>query len=155
MGIVLSEKDFRPIRGYPFQRWGERTGRPFCDIRPLSGDAARRLWQTVQRVNHAEWDGSLPSELFPQQAHMNLRDHAQEWDEQSVRRWLLEHEPRREREVLVSYGPHWAVSVDWGTFCDHWLVFLWVPACVWPTSEGWVLRYADEQLVFGRAGEEW
>ena len=150
LGVIsLEEKDYRPIAGYPFQRWGERAGRPFADLRPLGPDAARRVWRRTVQISGGDWDGALPSDRFPRQDRLNLRDPATAWDEASVRDWLLAHCPDRNRPVLACYGPEWAVEVEWGAFCDHWLTFLWVDACAWPTSEAWFLRCYNELFVFG------
>ena len=148
--IVLVEKDYRPIAGYPFQRWGERDGRPFCDIRPLSPDAARRAWRRTVLLNGAEWDGSLPTDWYARQDELDLRDPVVPWDEASVRDWLAARGVNRNERVLACYGPEWVIEIDWATFYDHWLTFLWVDACAWPTSEAWFLRYAGERFVFGR-----
>jgi hypothetical protein len=147
--ISLTEKDYRPLAGYPFQRWGERTGLPFASLRPLGPDAARRAWRRTAELAGGEWDGGLPPDRYPSQSRLDLRDPATPWDEGSVRDWLLARFPDRDRRVLACYGPDWAVEIGWGTFCDHWLTFLWVDACAWPVSEQWFLRYCNDAMVFG------
>src|SRR5688500_14357912 len=151
--VPLTERDYVGIDGYPFQRWGERAGSPYRDIRPLGESAARRVWERAMRINGDEPDSALPRETFPHQVCLDLRAAGSDWDEHSVRAWLLERHAGRGDKVLVCYGPQWAVVVDWGVFCDYWLVFLWVtPCCVRPASEEWFLRYADEAFAFGRSG---
>ena len=146
--VLLSDRDYVAIDGYPFQRWGERAGSPYRDIRPLAEGAARRVWERAMRMNGDEPDSALPRQVFPSQARFDLR--TDEWHEAAVRAWLLERHAGRGEKVLVSYGPQWAVEVDWGVFCDYWLVFLWVtPCCVRPASEEWFLRFADETFLFG------
>lgn len=148
--LVLREADYRPIDGYPFQRWGERTGPPFVDIRPLTSAAAARVWRRTVELNGHGWDDALPPDAFPEQSVLDLRDAALAWDRQVVRDWLLGRQPDRDVRVLACYGPEWAVELAWGAFCDHWLTFLWVDACAWPVCESWLLRFANERLTFGR-----
>src|SRR4051794_40779898 len=71
--VVLAERDYRPLAGYPFQRWGERTGRPFAAVRPLTADAARRVWRRAMLLNGADFDGPLPADRFPRQDALDLR----------------------------------------------------------------------------------
>jgi hypothetical protein len=155
----LVASDYRPIAGYAFQRWGERSGEPYSRIRPLTEVAARRVWlRTLQLAPPSAgpaWDepaeaaDALPAELFPEQLRLELNSDADGWDADSVRAWLaglaVQSQP-----VLLCYAPQWAVEVDWDVFCDHWLVFTWVEACAWPASEEWLLRCGSQRLVFGR-----
>jgi hypothetical protein len=153
--VLLTDRDYVAIDGYAFQRWGQRSGSPYRDIRPLAEGAARRVWERAMRINGDEPDDALPRDAFPLQAGLDLRGGGAEWDEQTVRAWLLDRHAGRGDRVLVCYGPQWAVEVNWGVFCDHWLVFLWVtPCCVRPASEEWFLRFSDETFVFGRSGPE-
>src|SRR5688572_29483459 len=121
--MLLSDRDYVAIEGYAFQRWGERSGSPYREIRPLAEKAARRVWERAMRINGDEPDAALPRESFPFQTSLDLRCGDAEWDEQTVRKWLLDRHAVREDRVLVCYGPQWAVEVSWGVFCDHWLVF--------------------------------
>ena len=149
-GFTLTGRDYRPLAGYPFQRWGERTGLPFAGLRPLGPDAARRAWRRAAQITGGEWDAGLPPDRYPHQDRLDLRDPNTPWDEATVRDWLLARLADRDQRVLACYGPEWTVELDWGTFCDHWLTFLWVDACAWPTSEAWFLRCCNELFVLGR-----
>jgi hypothetical protein len=149
-GLVLTDKDYRPIAGYPFQRWGERVGRPFSQIRPLSEGAAAAVWRRVLQLNCLGWDGALPADRYPRQERLDLRASGESWDEQTVRGWLLDRACEPGQPVLLCYGPQWVASVDWDVFCDHWLTFCWVDVCVCPASEQWVLRHDSEVFVFGQ-----
>jgi hypothetical protein len=150
--MLLTDRDYVPVEGYAFQRWGERSGSPYRDVRPLGESAARRVWERAMRLNGDEPDDALPPHTFPLQARLDLRSADGDWNEETVRAWLLEQHARRDEKVLVCYGPKWAVEVSWGVFCDYWLVFLWVtPCCVRPASEEWFLRHSDETFLFGQA----
>ena len=149
-GVVLSDRDYRPLAGYPFQRWGERTGRPWHDVRPLTADAARRVWRRALLLMGIEFDGPLPADRFPRQDALDLRDPASPWDESTVRDWLLARSVDPGAPVLACYGPEWAVEVAWADFCDFWLTFLWVDACAFPASEAWFVRSSGERFVAGR-----
>src|SRR5688572_898580 len=54
--VLLSDRDYVAIDGYAFQRWGERSGSPYRDIRPLAESAARRVWERAIRINGDEPD---------------------------------------------------------------------------------------------------
>ena len=148
MTCVLTESDYRPIEGYPFQRWGERTGRPFRDIRPLSEAAAARVWKRTLRIHAADWDGPIPHDAYPRRRALDLS--GADWTEESVRGWLMDTVPAADDEpVLVSYAPQWAVTVDWSVLCEYWLTFFWTAAAVRVPDERWVLYQADDRLAFG------
>lgn len=150
MPLSLSETDYQPIERFAFQRWGERRGAPYCDIRPLTTTAAERVWRWALRHVAVSEDDPLPHDLYDRPARLDLATSG-DWDESTVRDWLLGHVPRRDAHTLVTYGPQWAVRVPWGTFCDHWLTFCWPGACcAWPESEEWVLRHDPDQFLLSR-----
>jgi hypothetical protein len=157
MSLTLRETDYQPIDGYPFQRWGARQGPPFDDIRPLTPAAAERAGRRALQIGSVatddeEGDDALASDLYERQARLDLAGLI-EWDEAYVRDWLLRHLPDRSQDVLVSYGPPWAVRVPWGAFCDHWLTFCWPDACcAWPAAgddEAWLLRHDRDRFLIG------
>jgi hypothetical protein len=145
MGITLSEGDFRPIAGYEFQHWGERTGQPYAAIRPLTPAAAERVWRRAVELGGVPWaDGGTDAGA----GRLDLQRPDAEWDDRTVCRWLLERVPDRDLEVLVCYQPQVAVAVPWGLLCEHWLLLLWTGGCVWPPDEAWVLVHDGDQFAF-------
>lgn len=146
MAIELSENDFVPLSECQFQHWGEHTGRPWCEVRPLGEGAAERVWRRTAALSAASWAEGAGAD------RLDLRGD-DEWTPESVRDWLAARGPAPDHRVLVCYQPRVAVSVPWGVLCDHWLVFFWTGGCVWPQDERWVLVHDGDQFAFGRRPE--
>ena len=146
MGIVLTEKDYQPLATYTFQHWNERTGPAFCNMRPLTEDAARRVWQRACVMTQAAWADGEGNHRFDLQNS--------DWDGPRVRDWLLACVPERDHRVIVCFQPQSAISVPWGDLCDHWLLLLWTGGCAWPADERWVMVHDGEQFVFGKRADE-
>jgi len=157
MGITLSEADFRPIAGYEFQHWGERSAQPpYAAIRPLTPVAAERVWRRAAQLGTTPWADVTAGagDAAPGAGRLDLQRPDADWDERTVRRWLLDRVPDRDLQVIVCYQPTVAIAVPWGLLCDHWLVLLWTGGCVWPPSEAWVLVHDGDQFAFASRRNE-
>jgi hypothetical protein len=149
-GIELTDADCAPPAELQFQHWGGRAGMPFCALRPLTAEAAMRVWRHTAAMSSAAWrQGPDPA---ADAGLLDLRG-AEEWSEASVREWLLARVPDREQPVVACFQPRVAVRVPWGVLCDHWLVLLWTGGCVWPETGDWVLVHDGDQFLFAR--NEW
>ena len=146
MPIELTDADCVPPAEFQFQHWGERAGMPYCALRPLSPDAAFRVWRHTAALSQAAWENS-PGDADA--GLLDLRD-AGDWSADTVREWLLARVGDRGQSVVACFQPRVAVRVDWGVLCDHWLVLLWTGGCVWPESGGWVLLHDGDQFLFAR-----
>ena len=97
--MLLTDRDYVAIEGYPFQRWGERSGSPYRDIRPLGEAAARRVWERAMRLNGDEPEGALPRQTFPVQGSLDLpccvRPASEEWFLRTATRRSFLEDPRR------------------------------------------------------------
>lgn len=147
MSIELTERDYTPLAAFPFQHWDERTGPPYSLLRPLTPDAARRVWQRAVRFSGLSWSDAVAGSSN----RFDLLSDQTDWDEPTVRNWLLAQVPIREQRVILCFQPEVAVCVDWGVLCDHWLKLFWTAGCAWPLSERWILLHDGNQFVFGRA----
>jgi hypothetical protein len=143
MAIELTEHDYIPLSECEFQHWGQHSGPPYSEIRPLCAEAAQKVWRRTLAMAASAWSEASPESQF------DLRGPA-EWSETSVRDWLLSQVADRSATVLVCFQPQVAICIAWGVLCDHWLIFLWTGGCVWPASEDWVLVHDGDQFVFGR-----
>ena len=149
MPFELTPKDFVPLDQCEFQHWGERSGAPFDEIRPLCDAAAERVWARTAALSAGTWSAAGPGADLIDLASMD-------WDEETVKRhvslWLRRRDAggSEDREVILCYQPRVAVVVPWRVVCDHWLVFFWTPACAWPASEEWVLVHDGDRFAFGR-----
>ncbi len=149
MAFPLSDTDFVPLDQCQFQRWGERGGPPFSEIRPLGEAAAERVWARAVALSSAAWarDGADADEIDLASV---------DGDEDAVKRrvaaWLRRRDAggRPDEPVILCYQPRVAVVVPWRVVCDHWLVFFWTPGCAWPVSEDWVLVHDGDRFAFGR-----
>jgi len=146
MAITLSNSDFVPLEAFEFQHWGDRDpGRPpFDAVRPLSADAARRVFARASRLGSETWDDADDA-----LCRLDLR--ADEgWSPPMVREWLLARVGARDVPVIACFQPTTAVVVPWGVLCDHWMQLLWTGGCVWPVEhEAWVLVHDGDQFAFG------
>ncbi len=149
-GIDLGENDYLPLAQCAFQHWGEREGEPFTRIRPLTPDAAERVWRRTASMAAQEWAAGVNG-ADPGEALLDLRA-IDSWTEQTVRDWLLDRVGDRDELVLVCYQPRVAIRVPWGTLCDHWLKLFWTGGCAWPLSERWVMVHDGDRFAIGRRG---
>ena len=150
MPIELTDADYAPLAELQFQHWGERARPPFSELRPLTADAALRVWQRTAALAAAGWAEAGEGEGDDVHAgRLDLRNEA-DWSESSVREWLLARVADRDEPVIACFQPRVAVRVAWGVLCDHWLVLLWTGGCVWPASAGWVLVHDGDQFLFGK-----
>ena len=118
---------------------------PYSHIRPLSGLAAERAWARAAPLAAA----ASPASVEPHdQLDLGATD---DWDADSVARWLLSRGSDPEQRVLVCYQPRVVVSVPWAVLCDHWLVFFWTAACVCDPAGAWVLVHDGDRFFFRRS----
>jgi len=151
MAIELTEKDFVPLEQCQFQHWGDRTGAPFDQIRPLGDAAAERVWARAAALSSATWSEAAPG---GDQIDLGSVDGDEKTVKRHVAAWLRRREasdgPGPDQPVILCYQPRVAVVVPWAIVCEHWLIFFWTPACAWPTSEQWVLVHDGDRFAFGR-----
>src|SRR5688500_3725056 len=110
MPIQLADADFLPLSECDFQHWGERSGMPYCEIRPLGPGAARRVWQRTVAMAALAWSDE---EAGDDSARLDLRG-TDDWDEPAVTRWMRGHVTNPDEPVIVCYQPGVAVMVPWG-----------------------------------------
>src|SRR5688500_3769730 len=53
--LQLREQDYLPLAECAFQHWGEREGEPFTHLRPLTPDAAERIWRRTSVMAARQW----------------------------------------------------------------------------------------------------
>ena len=146
--LQLREQDYLPLAECAFQHWGEREGEPFTHLRPLTPDAAERVWRRTSVMAARQWAESADDAA----GVLDLRT-ADDWDTESVRDWLLTQVADREAPVVVCYQPRIAVQLPWGVACEHWLQFFWTSGCAFPISEDWVMVHDGDRFAVGRKGD--
>lgn len=142
MALHLSRDDFIPLSQFEFQHWGDRAGGLYEHVRPLSPQAAQRVWRRAAELSSATWSGGGDG-----QSRMNLA--TDNWTTESVRDWLLLHESDGDCEVIACYQPGIAVQITWRVLCERWLTFFWTGGCIWPLNESWILVHDGDQFAFG------
>jgi hypothetical protein len=153
--LELCEHDYLPLAECTFQHWGEREGEPFSHLRPLTPDAAERVWRRTSAMAAQEWaaceagGGGDVGGIAGRSAMLDLRVE-ESWTEATVRQWLLEQVADREQPIVVCYQPAIAVRVPWGVLCDHWLLLFWTGGCAWPLNEAWVMVHDGDRFAVGR-----
>jgi hypothetical protein len=142
--LQLREQDYLPLAECAFQHWGQREGEPFTHLRPLTPDAAQRVWHRTSAMAAREWADSADAD-----AVLDLRA-LDDWSNDSVRDWLLGQVGNREQAIVVCYQPKVAVHVPWGVACDHWLKLFWTSGCAFPLSEEWVMVHDGDRFAVGK-----
>lgn len=148
MAIELTHADYAPPAELQFQHWGERPGMPYSALRPLTPDAARRVWRHTAAAAAGAWADGGRRDAAAAAGRFDLRE-VPDWSESSVRDWLLTRVADRDLPVLACFQPTVAVRLPWGVLCDHWLVLLWTGGCVWPVTGDWVLIHDGDLFEFG------
>lgn len=137
---MLSESDFLPLSDFAFQHWNQRSGPAFADVRPMTEDAARRMWRRTLEMCSAEWADRDASQRF------DLR--SGHWQTSDVCKWLCSLGPQSDQPVIVCFQPQSAVTVPWSSLCAHWLILLWTGGCAWPPTGDWLLVHDGDQFAF-------
>jgi hypothetical protein len=118
-------------------------------IFPLAEKSSELLFYHALKYSQ-DWEYRLSEDLFYDIVSIDAKVISDDADIEGIRTWLLNHLPKDNPEIFISWQPDTAVRTNVNLFVRYWDDFCYPgdDVAIFPLSEEWVLLYWHEERFY-------